>query len=169
MKKIAMKIKIAQTVIGIATLLFYPIANADKNELALYEGDWTGSYQPDEGEREKATYSVKESNKEPGLSLTIQLGYFPKEDWAFEATELKVQSNAITFQFGKSDFQLECNLKKNNELELVGDCIPIGESKGSTAAKITMVPPLNKKKNEGGYGKGNGDDVENGNNQDKGK
>jgi hypothetical protein len=130
-----------------ATALFciHPAAQADNEGLALYKGDWTGFYRPDEGEWEKAKFIVKESRSEsdekPGLSLTIQLGYLPKEDWRFEAKDLEIDSDSIKFQFGKDSFQLKCDLEKNKELELVGKCKPIDESAGSTGSKVIMVPP----------------------------
>ena len=142
------KTKRVQThLIMVATTLFFihPAAHADNDELTLYEGDWTGFYQPAEGAREKAKFIVKESgseaDKKSGLSLTIQLGYSPKEDWRFIAKDLEIDSGSIKFQFGKNSFQLECDLKKNKELELVGNCKPIDESAGSTTSKMTMVPP----------------------------
>lgn len=139
--------RIQTQLIMVATALFFihPAAQADNNELALYEGEWAGFYQPDEGEREKAKFLVEasksESDKKSGLSLTIQLGYSPKEDWRFIARDLETDSDSIKFLFGKNSFQLKCELKKNKELELVGNCRPIGESAGSTASKMTMLPP----------------------------
>ena len=135
-----------QLIIAAIALFFScPAAQADNHELALFEGEWTGFYQPDEGEREKAKFSVTaskaESDKKSGLSLTIQLGYSPKEDWQFKAKDLEIDSDSIKFQFGKNSFQLKCELRKNQELELVGNCKPIDESAGSTASKMTMLPP----------------------------
>jgi hypothetical protein len=156
-EKMAMpaKTKRVQThLIMVATALFFihPAAQADNDELTLYEGDWTGFYQPDEGAREKAKFIVKESSsesdKKSGLSLTIQLGYSPKEDWRFKAKDLETDSDSIKFQFGKNSFQLKCDLKKNRELELVGNCKPIDESAGSTASKMTMVPPQSEDEEE---------------------
>lgn len=146
--------RIQTQLIMVATTLFFihPAAQADNNELALYEGEWTGFYQPDEGEREKAKFIVQESKSESdkklGLSLTIQLGYSPKEDWRFKAKDLETDSDSIKFQFGKNSFQLKCDLKKNKELELVGNCKPIDESAGSTASKMTMVPPQSEENTE---------------------
>ncbi len=149
------KTKRVQThLIMVATALFFihPAAHANNDELTLYEGDWTGFYQPDEGAREKAKFFVKESgseaDKKSGLSLTIQLGYSPKEDWRFIAKDLAIDSDSIKFQFGKNSFQLKCDLKKNKELELVGNCKPIDESAGSTTSKMTMVPPPNEDEEE---------------------
>ena len=51
--------------IMVATALFFihPAAQADNDELALYEGDRNGFYQPDEGEREKAKFIVKNPDR----------------------------------------------------------------------------------------------------------
>jgi hypothetical protein len=146
--------RIQTQLIIVTTALFFthPAAQADNNGLGLYEGQWTGFYQPDGGEREKAKFLVKESRSESdeksGLSLTIQLDYSPKEDWRFKAQDLETDSDSIKFQFGKNSFQLKCDLKKNKELELVGNCKPIDESAGSTASKMTMVPPQSKENSE---------------------
>jgi len=131
--------------LAIALSCMHPAARADNEKSALYAGDWTGSYRPDGGEWEKAKFIVEESSSEaaenPVLSLTIQLGYLPREDWRFEAKKLEIDTDWIKFQFGKDSFQLECKLEKNNESELVGNCRPIDENAGSTASQMIMVPP----------------------------
>ena len=142
-------IKLHLTMAAIALLFIQPGVMADNKELALYEGDWTGFYRPDMGEWEKAKFIVKESesntDKKPGLSLTLQLGYFPKEDWKFEAKDLDIDSDSVKFQFGKDSFQLKCDLEKNKDLELIGNCKPIDKNAGGTASKIWMVPPQSEK------------------------
>lgn len=126
---------------ALAGLLAAAPVSADPPEtpVVLEAGRWTGSYQPIDSDPVDVAYTVATDADAPaGWTLLVQLLLDPRDAWAFEARDLKVNAERVKFVFGREGDPHKCRLEPQGDLELVGSC---RSSDDSGAARIVMKRP----------------------------